>query len=71
MANEIDDYPTLQCNLEEHKQLWLEKMRKCQSDDIELGHVHADEILCDLVKKYCPFGNEIVEIYDGLYKWYA
>lgn len=33
MANEIENYPTLQCNLEEHKQYWLEKMRKCQSED--------------------------------------
>lgn len=53
------------------KEYYIREMRKCNCEDTELGHVHADKLLCDLVKKYCPFGEEIVNEFDSMYKWYA
>lgn len=65
------DYDELCQYKQEYVNMWLDKMRKCQSEDTEGGHVRADDILCELVKKYCPFGNEIVEIFENIKKWYA
>ena len=46
-------------------------MRECENYRTEEGHEKADDILCELVKKYCPFGERIVEEWEKLMKWYA
>ncbi len=55
----------------EEKELWLKEMKHCANGDIEGGHCNADDILCKLVEKYCPFGAEVVAEFKKLDKWYA
>jgi len=59
---------TYNCKVKEE---YLKKISECFSDDIESGHMEADNILCELVQKYCPFGKEIVNKFVELPKWYA
>ena len=50
-------------------EIYKQKMADAISKDIEEGHEHCDDVLCDLL---CELGfDEIVEIYDQQDKWYA
>lgn len=54
-----------------YEDAWVKLMRECENYGTEEGHEKADDILCELVKKYCPFGERIVEEWEKLNKWYA
>lgn len=50
----------------------IKKLRNLtESMDIEMAHIEADEILCDLVAEYVPRGAEIVKLFNKIEKWYA
>lgn len=57
--------------MNEDTKSYVERMRKCESEDTECAHIEADKILCELVEKYVPNGAEIVKAFNELYKWYA
>ena len=58
--------------LDEESIEWIRRFAEIEdNEDIEGRHVEADNILCELVEKYCPFGKEIVNKFNNLYKWYA
>lgn len=56
-------------DIEKIKQDALKRMRECFNDDIELGHSHADQVLCDVLNEL-GF-QELTEMFDKLDKWYA
>ena len=35
------------------------------------AHIHADDILCHALQQFCPFGKELVDLYDEVDKWYS
>lgn len=39
--------------------------------DLEIPHSTADRILCELIKEYIPDGEEIVNLFENINKWYA
>jgi len=48
----------------------VEKMKECvNNNDIELAHVEADDILCDVLTKLGY--EELVDVYKNVKKWYA
>lgn len=54
---------------EELKKKYLEKIKECNNCDEEMGHVYADQALCELLREL-GF-DEIVEAYNKIGKWYA
>lgn len=56
-------------DIEKIKQDALKRMRKCFNDDTELGHFHADKVLCDVLDEL-GF-QELTAMFDKLGKWYA
>lgn len=57
--------------MNEETKEYLDRMNSCRLMDEEYGHQEADDILCELVKKYVPGGSEIVRVFNELGKWYA
>lgn len=51
------------------KQEFLEKMKDCKPCGSEVGHIAADEILCELLSEL-GF-KEIVEEFEKLPKYYS
>lgn len=58
---------------EEKEKLLKESIHKmvkiCDEDDTEEGHIHADDLLCDVLEKL-GF-SELVTVYHQVDKWYA
>jgi len=50
-------------------ELYVNKLKRCNSGDCETDHYEADIILCDVLNK---LGYEdIVKEYEKIGKWYA
>ena len=48
----------------------VEKMKECvNNSDIELSHLDADNILCDVLTQLGY--KELVDLYEKVNKWYA
>ena len=68
------------CTLDEKltKEQYFKKMYACIAEsmganggDAEGAHIHADDILCHALQQFCPFGKELVDLYDEVDKWYS
>ncbi|MGU3399240.1 hypothetical protein ACLBWS_05775 [Brucellaceae bacterium D45D] len=52
------------------EKIYINRLRQLQGrGDTELQHVHADDVLCDLLKQLGY--EEIVSEFDKVDKWYA
>lgn len=71
IAAKIDELLAIHNERERDKAVMMYRMAMCHNLDRESGHYEADEILCALVEKYCPFGKEITKEYHTILKWYA
>lgn len=48
----------------------IKRLRECQqNDDIEIRHIEADEILCELLTSLGY--SDVVQEWNNLDKWYA
>jgi hypothetical protein len=54
---------------EKLKQIAIERLKEADLLDTELGHIKADEILCDLLKSL-GYEDVVVE-FNKIGKWYA
>lgn len=48
---------------------FVELLKNAATEDTEGGHIHADEILCDLLEAIGY--KKVVEEYNKINKWYA
>lgn len=56
-------------NEERYKEFLAEMDRCAESDDIEMAHYEADEILCQFLDE-CGY-PELVHKFENINKWYA
>lgn len=68
------------CSLDEKltKEQYFKKMYACIAEgmgandgDEESAHQYADYLICHALQQFCPFGKELVDLYDEVDKWYS
>jgi hypothetical protein len=65
------------CRLDEKltKEQYIKKMCACVAEakkgNEEEAHQYADDLICHALKQFCSFGEELVDLYDEVDKWYS
>ena len=56
--------------IEETKEKAISELKKLRnSDDVEMAHIRADEILCELLNALgC---EDVVDVFEDIDKWYS
>ena len=54
----------------EKEEYFIKKLQECQEEDIECGHIDADDVLVEILE-YLGVPNSIIREYKQVDKWYA